>query len=140
MKFLDQPTTEKAKTFLGKETIFCVMSGIMKKPSKDVNKDGEVFYRFNIRTTSKDGFSQTFTCVVPAIYSVDVKEKEFMDMKNKEILIIPSLSNQLNEWKGKNEGDKGGINNRLTLYVSRMAVIGEGESNKTYDDEIGVNW
>lgn len=139
MKFIDQETTEKALKFLGNESVFCTMKGILKKPTKETNTNGEIFYRFNLRVTNKDGYSQTFACIVASTHSVDLKEKDLMDMKNKEVLIIPSLANQINEWK-PTETTKGGINNRLTVYVNRMAVIGEGESNKTYDDEISVNW
>jgi hypothetical protein len=139
MKFLDKSTVEKALNFLGKESIFCTMRGILKKPSKDANGNGEIFYRFNLRTTNKEGYSQTFACIIPAAQAVDFKEKDFMDMKDKEVIIIPSLSNQINEWKSEETG-KTGINNRLTLYISRMAVIGEGESNRTFDDDLTVNW
>lgn len=139
MKFIDQTTVEKAVAFLGKEAVFCTMRGILKKPSKDANGNGEIFYRFNLRTTNKDGYSQTFACIIPAAQANDFKEAEFMAMKDKEIIIIPALSNQINEWKNEESG-KTGINNRLTLYVSRMAVIGEGESNRTFDDELTVNW
>jgi hypothetical protein len=139
MKILDKTTVEKATKFLGKESIFCTMKGIIKKPSKDTNSNGEIFYKFNLRVTNKDGYSQTFACIIPAAQANDFPEKDFLAMKDMEALIIPALSNQINDWKSEETG-KTGTNNRLTLYVSRIAVIGEGESKRTFDDEIEVNW
>lgn len=139
MKFLEKSTVEKALKFLGKESVFCTMRGILKKPSKSVNGDGEIFYRFNVRTTNKEGYSQTYNCIIPAAQARDFKEADFLAMKDKEILIIPSMSNRINEWKNEQTGKTGIINN-TTFYISRMAVIGEGESNRTFDDELTINW
>jgi hypothetical protein len=139
MKILDKETLDKAIKFLGTESIFCIIKGIVKKPITDVNADGEKFYRFNLRSTNKEGYSQTFTCIIPAKQAADFKEKDFLVFKNMEVIIIPSFSNQINEWKNEETG-KTLVNNRLTIYVSRLGVIGEGETNKTFDDELGVNW
>lgn len=139
MKYLDNPTTEKAVKFLGKESIFCVMKGILKKPIKDVNGNGETYFKFNLRVTGKEGYNQTYNCIIPANHATNFTEEEITKLKDKEIIIIPSLLNQINEWESEESGKKG-INNRLTVYVTRIAVIGEGESNRKYDDTLAVNW
>ena len=139
MKFMDKTTIEKATKFLGKESIFCVMKGILKKPFKDVNGNGEIYFKFNLRVTGKDGYSQTYNCIIPANHASNFTEEEFAGMKDREVLIIPTLINQVNDWESEETGKKG-TSNRLTVYVTRIAEIGEGESNRKFDDSLAVNW
>jgi hypothetical protein len=136
---LDDETLAKAMKFLGQEAIFCVLKGVMKRPMVDKNGNGEKYYTFNLRTTRSDGYNQTFHCIMPAKVSAELSEEEIQALKDCEILVIPQLQNSIQEWKNK-ETNKVMTNNRLTVYVTRFAYVGPGDSEREYDDGLKVNW
>lgn len=53
--------------------------------------------KFTTKVMGKEGYSQTYNYIIPANQAINFTEEEITQMKDKEIIIIPSLVNQINE-------------------------------------------